>query len=351
MYKIPKWRFYDPQNTRLDCGFEKDEIRYIRPPGTKFLLWEDYFIYWSLRKRALMWHEKKRFDAVLGVSMLPDAGAASMLGRYMNLPSVGLAIGSDVKVCPNISARLKNKLSNVIDDLDMIVGVSKDICNSIKAVGMPKREPETIYLGRDVSLFKPAEDKSDYRKRFNIPNDAVVGIYVGLIAKKKGMAELAAIIPSLVKKYPGFYLILVGDGPSLGTFELLGNQYRQIILPGNLPPDSVASYLKCSDFMIFPSYSEGMPQAVLEAMNCGLCVIASRVGGIPEAVIEGETGLLIEPENPQQLQTAIEKLLSNASMRQKLSARAESYSYEKFDPCKNAERFAKLLYSLIPGQK
>jgi glycosyltransferase involved in cell wall biosynthesis len=90
-----------------------------------------------------------------------------------------------------------------------------------------------------------------------------------------------------------------------------------------------------------------MPQSVLEAMNCGLCVIASRVGGIPEAVIHDETGLLVEPGNSQQLQDAIEKLLSNYSLRQRMSIRALSHSREKFDPHKNAKYFSELLYSLI----
>lgn len=346
IYKLLRWNFYRPENLLLDHGFEKDETRYVRLPGMLFRLWEEDSIYWSLRKRAILWHERKKFDMVLGVSMLPDAGVSVKLGRDLKIPSVGLAVGSDVKVYPGKNLFIKKKLSRTIASLDMIIGVSNDICNKIKAIGTPKREPATVYLGRDVSLFQPADDKGFYRKQFGIPNEAVVGIYVGNIAESKGMRELASAIPALVKKYPEFYLILVGNGSSIGVFESLRSQYPRIILPGNVSPETVAPYLKCSDFMIFPSYSEGMPQAVLEAMNCGLCVIASRVGGIPEAVIHDETGLLVEPGNPQQLQDAIEQLLSNNELRQKMSIRALSYSRGKFDPHKNAEYFSELLYSL-----
>jgi glycosyltransferase involved in cell wall biosynthesis len=347
IYKLPKWQFYRPENSLLDHGFEKDETRYVRLPGMSFRLWEEDSIYWSLKKRACLWHQRKRFAIVLGVSLLPDAGVSVKLGRDLKIPTVGLAVGSDVKVYPNYNSFIKKKLSRTIAELDMIIGVSHDICNNIKMMGTPKREPATVYLGRDESLFQPADDKSNYRKEFNIPNEAVVGIYVGNIAENKGMRELAGVFPTVAEKYPEFYLILVGKGPSLTVFESLKTKYPRIILPGNISPETVAAYFKCSDFMIFPSYSEGMPQAVLEAMNCGLCVIASRVGGIPEAVIHEETGLLIEPGDSQQLQDAIEQLLSNYSIRQRMSIRALAHSREKFAPHKNAEYFSELLYSLF----
>jgi glycosyltransferase involved in cell wall biosynthesis len=347
MYKLPRWQFYRPENSLLDHGFVKDETRYVRLPGMSFRLWEEDSIYWSLKKRAFLCHQRKKFAIVLGVSMLPDAGVSVKLGRDLKIPSVGLAVGSDVKVYPSHNLFIKKKLSRTIAALDMIIGVSNNICNNIKLIGTPKREPATVYLGRDVSLFQPADDKNDYRKQFDIPSDAVVGIYVGNIAENKGMRELASVIPALAKKYPEFYLILVGNGPCLGVFQSLRTQYPRIILPGNVSPETVAPYLKCSDFMIFPSYSECMPQSVLEAMNCGLCVIASRVGGIPEAVIHDETGLLVEPGNSQQLQDAIEQLLSNYSLRQRMSIRALSHSREKFDPHKNAGYFSELLYSAV----
>ena len=119
-----------------------------------------------------------------------------------------------------------------------------------------------------------------------------------------------------------------------------------VILPGNVAPEDVPLFLQASDFLVLPSYSEGLPQAVLEAMNCGLAVVATRVGGVPEAVIDGRTGLLVEAKNVEQLRDAMERMIGDEAFRLAAGREGLARAREVFDSERNAGRFADALWSL-----
>ncbi|OHB54216.1 MAG: hypothetical protein A2173_02725 [Planctomycetes bacterium RBG_13_44_8b] len=120
-----------------------------------------------------------------------------------------------------------------------------------------------------------------------------------------------------------------------------------VVLTGLVSPDEVPKYLQASDFMVFPSHSEGMPQSVLEAMNCGLPVVATRVGGIPEAVVDGRTGILIDAKNISQLQQAMEKMITDKEFRLSSGQNGLAYVHKVFDAEQNAEKLAEALWSLV----
>ena len=109
-----------------------------------------------------------------------------------------------------------------------------------------------------------------------------------------------------------------------------------VVLPGRVAPEEVPRFLQAADFLVLPSYSEGMPQAVLEAMNCGLPVVATRVGGVPEAVIDGETGLLVEAKNVEQLRNAMERMITDEAFRLAAGQKGLARAREVFDSERNA---------------
>jgi glycosyltransferase involved in cell wall biosynthesis len=177
-----------------------------------------------------------------------------------------------------------------------------------------------------------------------------VAIYVGGLVETKGMRELAAAAEPLLRKYLDFQLVCVGDGSSrdriLGLKSSLGRA-DAVVLPGRVAPEDVPRYLQAADFLVLPSYHEGLPQAVVEAMNCGLPVVATRVGGVPEAVRDGETGLLVEARNIEQLQRAMERMITDEALRQAAGQNGVTRAREVFDSERNAARFAEALRSLI----
>ncbi len=99
-------------------------------------------------------------------------------------------------------------------------------------------------------------------------------------------------------------------------------------MPGQIP--DAAKYLKAFDIFVLPSVKEGLPYAILEAMAAGLPIVATKVGGIPEMITDGESGLLVPPKNPEALATAIEKLIAAPELRARLGQNAAAVADAKF---------------------
>ena len=113
-----------------------------------------------------------------------------------------------------------------------------------------------------------------------------------------------------------------------------------------MKPDQVAEYLQASDFMVLPSHSEGMPQVVLEAMNCALPIVGTRVGGIPEAVVEGETGLLVDPRSAPALAAAMERMVTDDAFRAEAGRQSLRRAKNCFDADASTQKVAEALKAL-----
>jgi len=350
LYYVPRWRDYGPANPLVPPdGLQVRQAAYLRPPGLAFRRFEGKSMARGLLPVARNWHENEPFDLVLGVSMLPDAEAAVIVGAELGLPVASLAVGSDVMVYPDRMPILWHRLSDTLAKVDLPVGVSRSICRRLSETGRCRREPLCVYLSRDTSQFRPVEAKAGVRERLGLPADRIVAIYVGGLVDSKGMSELAAAAEPLLHKYKHFQLVCVGDGPSLPRLRGLKDRLSRaeaIVLPGRVAPEEVPSFLQASDFFVLPSHSEGMPQAVLEAMNCGLPVVATRVGGVPEAVIDGETGLLVDAKNVDHLRDAMERMIADGGLRLSAGRKGAARACEMFDSERNAETFADALWSL-----
>jgi glycosyltransferase involved in cell wall biosynthesis len=245
---------------------------------------------------------------------------------------------------------LWKQLGDMLEDIDLPIGVSQMLCDRMMQTGKCQRAPLLVYLGRDTASFAPAESRHAARESMGISPSEIVAVYVGALVSMKGMDELAMASKRLLREYPDFRLICIGDGNSRDKLEFVRKSCQvgeRIVLPGMLSPSEVPQYLQAADFFVFPSYSEGMPQAVLEAMNCGLPVVATRVGGTPEAVVDGETGILIDPRDADQLEIAMRRMICDGDFRQRAGAMGFKYANDKFDPDSNAEKLAESLRELV----
>jgi len=355
LHCVPRWRKYGPANPLVvPDGIQAKPIAYLRPPGFGFRRFEGASMAPSVLPAARDWHRREPFDLVMGVSMLPDAEAAVVVGERLGLPVVSLAVGSDVMVYPDRMPVLWRRLCDTLRRVDLPVGVSQSICARLTETGQCRREPLCIYLSRDTTQLTPVVDKSQVRRRLGWPATSIVAIYVGGLVEIKGIRELVVAVEALLKRYRNLQLVCVGDGPQRGLLaDLAGRVGREdaVVPTGNVPPEEVPKFLQASDFLVLPSYSEGLPQAVLEAMECGLAVVATRVGGVPEAVIDGRTGLLVEAKNPEQLRDAMERIIVDEAFRLRAGREGLARARDVFDSQRNAERFAEALKSLAKGKR
>lgn len=173
----------------------------------------------------------------------------------------------------------------------------------------------------------------------------------GRLSREKGHRVLLEAFALLEKMLPGqsMQLVLLGEGREESFLKAharrLGIESRACFAGFQTKP---ASWMKVMDCLVHPSLSDGSPNSVLEAMLLGVPVIASNVGGVPEIVENGQTGLLVEPGQPSALAEAMKKMVRSASLRRQLAADAKYHVQENFSP-RRQRTLLEMLYKILLG--
>jgi glycosyltransferase involved in cell wall biosynthesis len=181
---------------------------------------------------------------------------------------------------------------------------------------------------------------------------AVVSIaFVGTVCARKGLDDLrVAMLHLRDGNRTPVHLTIVGDGRQEGpnVFEQVQKDYANsglddlVTFTGALPPPDVRSVLTKADIFCLPSHWEGLPLSLLEAMAAGSAVVATTVGDIPEVLEHGETGILIEPQQPTQLADALDRLLDDPKRRARLGTLARERARRDFDRSTMARRILEI---------
>jgi glycosyltransferase involved in cell wall biosynthesis len=270
--------------------------------------------------RALLPHVRAfRPDLIFGVFLYPDAYAALQIARKLNVPLVAMGIGSDIhSIGDRISARLTR---TVLKQADFLVTVSDDLRQRALTMGARLQRSRALINGCDLSVFHPRE-KSDARRQLKLDLTAPTVVYIGRMDLRKGLRELVDAAASLRRRRPGLQVHLVGAGPDRPQLEqaiAAADAAASIHLHPPCPPDDVALWMSAADLVTLPSYMEGCPNVVLEALACGRPVVATNVGGIPE-IMSNHCGRLIPPRDSAALATALDQVLAASWDANALSA-------------------------------
>lgn len=351
--RLPRWSRYGPRNPLLPCAnWPAELVEFFRPPGAAFFKYEGITMRGPTLRTARLWHAKQPFDVVLGVQMNGEAVTAAWIGRSLGIPTAAMAIGTDVMVLPEKIAALRDIQAETLLNIDLPIAVSQALVDRLNATGACQRPPFLIRLPRDTTIFRPNENRNALRVKLGFSPDHVVGIYVGRLEAPKGMKELCYAARRCTSEHESFRLLCVGEGSYRDRLIASGHNenhatFPRVITPGRVQPDEVARFLQAADFLVLPSHSEGLPQVVLEAMNCGLPVIATDVGGTKEAVIDGETGLLIPARDPVALAAAMTSLITQPQSRERMGEMGMHHSHAQFDAIENMQQFAEVLHELV----
>jgi glycosyltransferase involved in cell wall biosynthesis len=169
----------------------------------------------------------------------------------------------------------------------------------------------------------------------------VVG-FVGGLQPAKGLDDLAAAVASANVDVS---VIIAGDGPARARLERSFGDEATFL--GSVPYAQVPALYHAFDLLALPSHTEGLPRVVLEAQATGTPVIATRVGGVPEAVTDGETGLLCPPRRPSDLAAALDRLGSDAAERRRLGQNGRRAVEEGFSWPDLYDRYERALTRVI----
>lgn len=204
---------------------------------------------------------------------------------------------------------------------DRIVCVSDDSRGLCLREGLPPRALRTIHNGIDRARFT-----------FTGPAPEAPAVFVGRLTPEKDVATLLRAAALVVSHSPSFRLRIAGAGPCAGELTALS---RSLNLDGHVEflgeVANVAELLARSSLLVLPSLTEGLPVTVLEAMSRGLPVVATHVGGTPEAVADGTTGLLVPPRDPALLAAAILQLCTDPALAHRMGLAGSRRVERNFD--------------------
>jgi glycosyltransferase involved in cell wall biosynthesis len=224
--------------------------------------------------------------------------------------------------------------------MDGVIGNSRAVVRQLIEEGIPEAKVRLIYNGIDVSSVLP--DRSEARQALGIDNDTLVGVVIANLIPYKGHRELIEGLSHIERKLPGDWrILLVGRDHGIRTeLEALsttcGVSHRIRFLSQR---SDVPALLAAADFGLLTSREEGFSNVILECMAAGLAMVVTDVGGNAEAMVHGETGLVVPPRNPKAIGDAILELARNPEQRKRFGAAARKRVEKKFsiDKCVKAQ--------------
>ncbi|SEL09233.1 Glycosyltransferase involved in cell wall bisynthesis [Pseudoxanthomonas sp. GM95] len=258
-----------------------------------------------------------RPDVVLSYWLYPDAYGAMLAAGRAGVPLVAGARGSDIRVRDAISRHLTRR---VVRNARRLLVVSEDLGRlAVKRYGAEAERVKVIANGCDAATFH-LSDKAAAREALGVAPDAELVLYVGRLVPEKGLRELLTAMRGLTATRPRLQLVLVGGGPMQTELDGLSAGAGNVRFTGPLGPEAVAKWMVAASVVTLPSYSEGHPNVLVEAMACGRPVVATDVGGIPE-VVDAASGVLIQARDSADLARGLEFALQRDWDETALSAR------------------------------
>lgn len=201
----------------------------------------------------------------------------------------------------------------------------------VERCGFPADEVVSIPTGVDFSRFQPARPKEEVRRALGIPREAFVVLMVGIIRGVKRHEVGLRAFAQLAAERDDALLVLAGDGPMRSNMEKLARTLGledRILFLGHR--EDIPDVMAMGDALMLTSRSEGVPQAVTQALGLGLPVAATRVGGVPELIIHEETGVLVEAEDVNGMGAALARFASDAESAAALGARGRAHVLAHF---------------------
>jgi glycosyltransferase involved in cell wall biosynthesis len=226
---------------------------------------------------------------------------------------------------------------------DVVRVVSSQIASDAVAAGVPAARIAVVKSRCDTELFDPGRwRQAGKRLRASFPGDPtapVVG-FLGSLNGSKGLDVLDAACARLARER-AFRLVVAGDGPLRSIVEQMATRRSPpTTLLGRIPSSDVPRFISAVDVLVVPSHDEGMPRAVLEAMAMEVPVVASMAGGIPEAVEDGVSGLLVPTADPAALATAIAQILGDDALAVRIGQAGRQRVLDEFDARRGWNRLA-----------
>jgi len=219
-----------------------------------------------------------------------------------------------------VGAKLyENYKKYLITKVDYFLPVSRYTSGILEQYSIPAKQQTVVMNGTNPNLFFPINNNA-LKEKYGYTGKQIILTTARLI-KAKGLDTILRAIPNLVSEFPDLQYLIVGEGPYKADLERLTTDLgmeAHVKFTGRIPYEKVNEYYNLCDIYVMLSEIEAFGIVYLEAAACGKPSIGSRIGGIPDAIIENETGLLVEAGQSEELIEAIKRLLADDALRTRM---------------------------------
>ena len=220
--------------------------------------------------------------------------------------------------------QLFNIEKKIIENADTITAVSQSCAKEIEKYHKITKEIYVVNNGVDTNFFIPAKNKKK--------EDYI--LYTGRLETRKGLIDFIESAKYVCREHADIRFILAGKGTIKNYLERRINALglkKNFYFAGFVDRARLLEYYQNAAIYVLPSYYEGLPTSLLEAMSCGIPSIATDVEGSSELITDGKTGLLVPPRNPKGLADAILRLLDDEELRRRIGANARKHIVNNYD--------------------
>lgn len=295
----------------------------------------------------------EEIEAVVCGKALFEGRAALRLKAEFNIPYVVCTYAMEIPAWLK-REKTKRDLLRVLHGAGRVVVINEQTKRVLRSFGVSERALVKIYPGVSEAFFQSVGGAEAFRARHRLAGQRVI-VSVARLVERKGLALLLDALPSVLRSVPGTHLLVVGDGPERAALEAQTERLGltgAVTFLGEIPNDEVRRALAIAEvFALTPldraDDPEGFGVVYLEAAAAGRTAVASRAGGVPEAVLDGRTGLLVPPGDPAATAGALIRILTDDALRDRLAAAAKARADREFHWPGRAFLFQGMVHAML----
>lgn len=336
------------QKKRPTAGVYRRPLAFAKPKYLQAVGWAAAVAEIMVRERPQAVQLATLYEGYLGL----------WLRKWLRLPFVVYAHGNEVLDAMQADW---NGHRRAIRSADCVLANSHFTAGLLTQTGIKSERIEIVHPGCDVTRFQPISVSNDFRKTIlgSHVQDKVI-LTVGRLVARKGHDVMIRALPRILKDIPDACYLIVGSGPAKPMLEELTSTmgvHDNVIFLENVGDADLPSIYGMCDVFVMPSRAnletcdvEGFGIVFLEASACGKPVIAGRSGGIADAVVDGETGILVPPDSPETLAASICRVLTHKEYAERLGQQGRERAIQEFSWDAVAARVDRIIIAVASGK-
>ena len=345
-------QLWNPMNRNFDTG--KDDLHcrvngievfkqklFVLPMGDR-LFFRSIVSFFTMLPFVIKLKRRFCFDIIHAHMACPAGFVAILLGIIFRKPVIITVHGSDIHTLPKYFF-LKRLILFTLKRAHTVIAVSQSLKDLILKMGYFHNKVFVIHNGVRHDIFYPM-DKIKARRSLNFSVDRKIILFIGSLIQIKGIDVLLRAFANMSEKNHS-NLVIIGKGELDYHLKALAEKLHiesRVHFMGSRKHDEISLWLNACDVFCLPSRNEGFPTVIVEALACGRPVVATKVGGIPEAVTNDTLGILVEPNNTEELAATLNKALEKEWDYQAIAEYGKRFSWNTI-----AEEYTELYKNVV----